>query len=30
MYRGVVTAEGVLRTAIYDEPLLDYRGPAAA
>jgi beta-aspartyl-peptidase (threonine type) len=30
MYRGVVTADGVLRTAIYDEPLLDYRGPAAS
>lgn len=27
MYRGVVTADGVLRTAIYDEPLVDY--PAA-
>ena len=24
MYRGVVTADGVLRTAIYDEPLRDY------
>ena len=24
MYRGVVQADGVLRTAIYDEPLVDY------
>ncbi|WP_394788684.1 isoaspartyl peptidase/L-asparaginase family protein [Rhodoferax sp.] len=24
MYRGVVTADGVLRTAIYDEPLVDF------
>ena len=30
MYRGVVTVDGVLRTAIYDEPLMDYRGPAVA
>ena len=25
MYRGVVTADGIPRTAIYDEPLVDYR-----
>ncbi|KAB0266385.1 isoaspartyl peptidase/L-asparaginase family protein [Microvirga brassicacearum] len=25
MYRGVVTGDGVLRTAIYDEPLVDFR-----
>ncbi|MBZ6075800.1 isoaspartyl peptidase/L-asparaginase family protein [Microvirga puerhi] len=25
MYRGVVTADGILRTAIYDEPLIDHK-----
>ena len=25
MYRGVVTNDGILRTAIYDEPLVDFR-----
>lgn len=27
MYRGVVTGDGVLRTAIYDEPLLEWTAP---
>ncbi len=26
MYRGVVRGDGVLRTAIYDEPLIDFQG----
>ena len=28
MYRGVVQSDGVLRTAIYDEPLVDYAAQA--
>ncbi|MCB8819021.1 isoaspartyl peptidase/L-asparaginase family protein [Microvirga rosea] len=28
MYRGVVRGDGVLRTAIYDEPLIEYRAKA--